>query len=314
MIPRPVSDRAPLDVGRTVAAGVVRHRLALGVQWLDATSDMPVTSPWVSELQAVGTRACVQRLAVHSSARHALVHRGRLARLLALGASDKVAHPPADDAGDPTLCELLGWGQSQAGADAYAVHRDPRRHVPRRLALTPVQDAGVPPVSRANVRLAWLWPGAAYPLTGNSTALRGRVRRGPTPEQATPVPWARVVVTRRLSHPDLAAEVQVGWGHGDDRGEFLVLLGPSAVPGGAALQRRLELHVWVFLPPAGPFDPEQPLASLPLEVAGAAGSPAERAVLRGAQPPAGYLRQDPVGVDVALGRVVTLDEQALCFS
>lgn len=308
----------PLLPDTTTELGRVRHRLALGVQWLDALSRLPAQGRWISELQAIGPRACVQRPELHPQARHALRHAGRLARVLERAAQDKDATPPATPEDDPTNFVLQAWGERQplprgsaATGAGYLTGNDPRRYVPRRLSLTPAQAGGIPSAAPDNVRRALLWPGAGCPVASGTTALRGRVRRGPVPDTARPVAWARLVATRPgPGAPNFATETALGFAHGDDRGEFLLVLGPEAVPGGVVLPATLPLRLWVFLPPADTFDAEHPLASLPLEVAGTA---AANAVLDGTAVPAGYLPQAPLDLAPAPGRVFSIPDAELRF-
>jgi hypothetical protein len=283
----------------------------LGVQWQDALTSLPVDGRWVSELQTIGTRAIVQRFDLHPLARHALRHAGRLAAVLARAAADKVATPPPDIASDQTNFVLKAWGEAQKSPTGYGTGNDPRCFVPRRLSLTPVQTNGVPTSTTDNIRTALLWPGANYPLAGSTTAVRGRIRRGPAPDKLVPVAWARVVITRPAGPPHFATETQLGLACGDDRGEFLAVLGPGAVPGGANLPASLALHVWVFLPPADAFDPADPLASLPLDIGGL---DASNAVLDGRQVPSTYLTKGPVDISPTLGRVFTMNDNDLTFT
>ncbi|MDB5858121.1 MAG: hypothetical protein JWQ76_1810, partial [Ramlibacter sp.] len=237
---------------------------------------------------------------------------GRIVRLLARAAQDKVAAPPPTPQQDPTNLVLQAYGQASPLAPRYSTDNDPRRYVPRKLALTPVQAGGIPAATAANIRQAWLWPGTAYPLPGKASAVRGCVRKGAALATAAPVAWARVVFTRPGPvPPNFANEVTLGYAHGDDRGEFLAVFGPDAVPGGAALPASLALHAWLFLPPAAStFDAADPLASLPLEVGG---TTALNDVLRGTEVPAGYVKKGPVAVTLPLGRVLAIADADLLF-
>ena len=301
-----------LAADNTIAVAHVRHRLALGIEWFDALEAGAVGKGWATELRAVGTRPLEQFFQFHPRGRHALRHAGRLARLLARGAADKVATPPATPAQDPTNFVLRAFGQADQHAMQYSTANDPRRYVPRRLALTPVQTDGVPSASAVNIRQGWLWPGTAYPLPTQASAVRGCVRRGASLAVATPVAWARAVFTRPGPLPaNFATETRLGHAHGDDRGEFLAVLGPNAVTGGAALPATIALNAWIFLPPpAPPYDPADPLASLPLEVAGTA---LLNDVLRGTEVPAGYVRRGPIPVTLPLGKVVGIADADLLF-
>ena len=89
---------------------------------------------------------------------------------------------------------------------------DPRRRwVPRRLSVP------LPPAAR--LLRPSLYPGAAYDVAETATGLRGRVVRG-----GSPVPWVRVEARLEGTSP------VVGRAHGDDRGEFLLLLDRTASP------------------------------------------------------------------------------------
>lgn len=302
----------PLRVENTVEVSDIGHRLALGVQWIDALSALPVAGTLVTDLEAIGSRHCPLRFDAHPRARHALRWRARLAKLLTQAAQDKLNMPPALPAADPTRFNLRCYGLRNPGASAYQTQSDPRQHVPRRLSLIPVQTAGVPTAAIDNIRLAWLWPGADYPLGANTTALRGQVRRGAALASACAVPWARAIVTGFGGVvPDFDHEQQVGWGHGDDRGELMVVLGVQAVAGGASLPALLPLRVWIFLPPVAAADPLDVLASLPLEIGNT--SPLND-VLRGIEPPVGHVRQTPFDVSVKPGEVLVMNDADLLFS
>lgn len=303
----------PLTVENTIGVGTIRHRLALGVQWVDAASEFALGGGWVSELEAIGERPCPLRFNVNPHGRHGLRAAGRLARLLAVAAEEKASMPPPPPEDDPTNFVLRAFGRRVAGLEGYTTGNDARRHVPRRLALTPIQDEGIPTETAGNIRTAWAWPGASYPLASMATALRGWVRRGPDEAHAQPVPWARVAVTRPgVGPPDFANELKLGFAHGDDRGEFLAVLGPNAVPGGAELPPTIGVRIWVFLPPPDLFDPYDPLGSLPLEVAGTA---ATSDVLRGIAMPPDYVQQAPFTEPaVPAGAVFPIMNAKLLFS
>lgn len=300
----------PLRLEDTVEVDHLSHRLAMGMQWVDALSRLPATGNLTSELERIGSRPLRLGFDLHSSSRHALRWAGLLAKILVIAAKEKVTAPPLTPDADPTNFVLRGFARRDASVNGYSTANDPRRYVPRRLALMPVQSGGMPTATKGNIRQAWLWPGTAYPLPGNTTALRGRVRRGPTLATARSVPWTRIIVTRPAGPANFATETRIGWGHGDDRGEFLVVLGFEAIPGGAILPQSVALRIWVFLPPAGPFDATDPLASLPLEQAG---SDPINDVLRGIEPPAGYVRQAAIDVTLKPGEVLVMNDAVLLF-
>lgn len=301
----------PLRLEDTVEVSHVSHRLALGVQWADALTRLPASGNLASDLETIGSRACPLRFDLHPQSRHALPYSGRLARILGIAANEKDTTPPATPADDPTRFALRCFARRNPKTGSYSTDNDPRHYVPRRLALIPVQTDGIPTATTGNIRRAWLWPGTAFPLPANTTAIRGHVRRGANLAGAASVAWARVVVTQPGVTPaNFSAETQVGWAHGDDRGEFLVVLGAQAIPGGAVLPPAVPLRVWVFLPPSGALNPADPLASLPLEQAG---SEAINDVLRGTEAPATYTRQIPVDIILKPGETLVINDAALLF-
>jgi hypothetical protein len=282
-----------LSMDNTEEVSRLRHQLALGVQCVDVLTQAPLASGTgrgvALELASIGSRPWVQRLEVHSQGRHALRMAGRYSKLVLR----------AIELGDPLGHEI------SVGTDSRVV-------VPRRVSLTPVISAGLPTAGLINARTVWLYPGAAYPLPGKATGLRGRIRRDLGAGVIKAVPWARVVITRAgAGAPNFAAETKLAWAHGDDRGEFLAVLGKDAVTGGAALPAQLNLHVWVFLPPLTTvWDATQPLASLPLEVGG---TDSLNDVLRGRALPASYVPQSVRALSVKLGEVRSMNEADLLF-
>ncbi len=173
-----------------------------------------------------------------------------------------------------------------------------RRFVPRRLEVA----FGARPV---RLRVG-LFPGAAYDLPERSTGLRGRVVRGPV-EDRRPVRWCRVVAR-------MGARV-VGRAHGDDRGEFLLILQPEASALGT-LQSPLAVEVSVFAPllapsPSTPDLPAlDPLWDLPVE---AAPDPAGEVDL-GTALPSGYVSTATSVRTVAFPLSVLKSEPEFLFS
>jgi hypothetical protein len=86
-----------------------------------------------------------------------------------------------------------------------------RRYVPRRLSV-PLDPAG------GTMVRPLLYPGAAVDVSYTATGLRGRLLRA----SGAPVRWARVDV--RIP----GRTTPLGVAHGDDRGEFVLLLPPEA--------------------------------------------------------------------------------------
>jgi hypothetical protein len=307
----------PLTEDNTVEMSRVGHRLALGVQWRDAVSQFPVTlsapADMVTDLEAVGQRPCPMRLDAHGEGRYAIRHSGPFAKLLARA----VVKPEPVDDGNPAndadglLLSMRVFARRHRNVADYQTGNDPRMFVPRRLAFMPVLSGGIPPATVDNIRQAWLWPGAAYPIPSRATVLRGRIQRKVSPTVNVPLPWARVMLTRPGSGV-FATEQQLGCAHVDDRGEFVLLLGANAVTGGVALPSEVAVHVWVFTPPITTvFDPLKPLDSLPLERAGTA---ALDDVLKGLVPPATYVQHGPIDLNIKLGQSQTMSDAALVFT
>ncbi len=148
---------------------------------------------------------------------------------------------------------------------------DPSRcFVPRRLrlpiaSLETVRQAeldGSPVPAAERVWRPALFPGAAYPLAPSATAVRGQARYKLAPSE--PVRWARIEAMRDDTD-------EVLWrAHGDDRGEFLLVIGPD--PHASALLpavMSVTIRVLAAKPAPGPppDEPADPLWDLPLTVA-----------------------------------------------
>ena len=193
-----------------------------------------------------------------------------------------------------------------------------RRYVPRRLsvpapALTTVIAADVAhaadPALPLTPRACWprLFPGAAYGVAAGATVLRGVVRA----QDGTLLPWARVVArtARSIEIVDDQGHVSMiqpvlGRAHGDDRGEFLLVVGalPREVAV-AATTPTIDLEVVVQVRPVPPVgDPvdsptgsrRDPLWHLPVEVVPSLDPDDD--VTTGVTTPGGYV----AGVTVAL--------------
>jgi hypothetical protein len=133
----------------------------------------------------------------------------------------------------------------------YKPDNDRRRIVPRRLRIPILDEVDVEAQEavdrlqfRRRIRRPVFFPGAAYDMTATATGMRGRVIR-----DGEPMRWARVIA--RLT----GSTVVVGRAHGDDRGEFLLLIN-AAVTAGSSWPDPLEIEVSVFGP--DPFPPVVP--------------------------------------------------------
>jgi hypothetical protein len=108
---------------------------------------------------------------------------------------------------------------------AVRLYDTERRYVPRRFRLPVPDQATVVAAEQAAEQAPWppipsrafrpvLYPGANGGTQAGATAVRGRVARA----DGSPVRWARV------SAADADHGYPAGWAHGDDRGEFLLVL------------------------------------------------------------------------------------------
>ncbi len=104
-----------------------------------------------------------------------------------------------------------------------------RRYVPRRFSVPFPAEAAVVAEEQAAEAPPWpaiasrafrpvLFPGAAYGAQAGATIVRGRVLRS----DLSVARWARV------SAIDADHGYALGWAHGDDRGEFLLVLASSS--------------------------------------------------------------------------------------
>lgn len=166
-----------------------------------------------------------------------------------------------------------------------------RRIVPRRLRIAIAAEAVVlaaeadvanppHPIWRRAFPIE-CFPGAAADLPSGSTVIRGTIVRTDAAGDTVPVRWARVLA-------ETPAGVEVGWAHGDERGEFVLVVrtsaGDVAVP---ADPFAVTLTIGAQLPPPDP-DPADPLLAaidplwdLPREIAVASPVPAGEATLTG---------------------------------
>ncbi len=180
-----------------------------------------------------------------------------------------------------------------------------RRYVPRRFQVpiltadeADAQEATTRAPASLRTRRPLLFPGANHDVLARATGLRGRVER-----DGVPMRWARV-------EAQLQGGAVVGRAHGDDRGEFLLLLESEAAVG--ALTDPLTVRVVVSGPAVPPVpttadlparDPfwDVPLERLPDPVA----DPQPDSVSAATTPPTGFITSLPATrlVGFALGRI-----------
>jgi len=238
----------------------VLHRLAVGVECLDAIVDRPVLTPvragrQVPDRLLPGRRAagwpCID-LQTSGPARFKLTYRPPLPKDIVLRVDD------------PT-----------------------RRYVPRRFMVHPwplarldetIRQTYVP--VRSRLLRAWLWPGAAYPLPRGTTVIRGRVMRAGGPAR-----WSRLTAVGPTN------EV-AGRAHADDRGEFVLVI---THPGQNPLQSTVAVDVSVRAPKAAPVpDPLDRCADLVVEDVPRSAAPPlpsdlDNDILRGVANPPDYV-------------------------
>ena len=177
-----------------------------------------------------------------------------------------------------------------------------RALVPRRLRLRLFDDPPPddPPDPRwGRIFRVQLFPGAGAAPPAGSTVIRGRVTRPDADGIVRPVRWTRVVARDDLD--------DLGWAHGDDRGEFVLTLA-SVADAAAMPPDPLPVHLIVSAPDTPVPDPADPLLpvvdpiwDLPVETAVAGADPLTDPVLTGRALRDGT-ESDPVDVEVALGR------------
>lgn len=221
------------------------HRLALGVVPLDAIRGNRLIRPIHVEVDGALPKLLRGARAGH---RHNLPPKStwpvvsrHASGLYALLAQPALVHP------------ALGKTVS------LRMHEPDRFYVPRRLRVPLPKDP-------ADAAINWitpaLFPGAAYDMSERATGLRGRVLR-----DKRPMRWARIEAVLSGGHQHTV----VGRAHGDDRGEFFLLLSPQASQFGELQGRTLDIDVLVYGPanPPQPDHPElpvlDPLWDLPIE-------------------------------------------------
>ncbi|MFN0123896.1 MAG: hypothetical protein ACKV2V_25620 [Blastocatellia bacterium] len=171
------------------------QRLAMGIEPMDAASSRRLG--FALQVRPDRPAAGGPRIEAHTSGNYA------------------IRYPIAPNPNAPGHLRIRVF---DADAPTSRTARDRRRIVPRRLEIPLLALAEIKTREQAGdtalmerIRRPAFFPGAAWPLPPGVTALRGRVVRG-----GQPMRWARVIA--RLGTKT------VGHAHGDDRGEFLLLI------------------------------------------------------------------------------------------
>ncbi|KAF0956747.1 MULTISPECIES: hypothetical protein [Rhodococcus] len=219
------------------------------------------------------------------------------------------------DEGLPTTVDLRVVDDDNVGATRIAGLG--RRIVPRRVRITIADEADVlaaeadptkppHPLFRRSVPL-WCMPGSAADLPSRATVMRGRIVRLDAGSGAlVPVRWARVRAQN-------ATGDDVGWAHGDDRGEFALVVEQSAndiVVPADPVPISLTIGATLPAPTPDPADPLRasvdPLWDLPLETVVTSPTPEVEASLTGRRFLPGQAQLSPLNppqpVDLPHGR------------
>ena len=249
------------------------QRLALGLEPVDAMRLRRVGQSLQVEVERPPKASAKPPVPRHPSCLHALLY-----------------YPALVDSVDIRIFEHFNAQETE-----WQYHL-PRQFVPRRFHI-PLRTAGTVDTfpSTDRVRRPFMFPGAGYDLDSCATGIRGRVRRG-----GSPMRWARATAVLTSS-----GQV-VGRAHGDDRGEFLLLIDFKAIPVGD-LVSPLSLRVNVFGPAVipVPVPPDlllrDPFWDLPLETPPAPG--AADTVSTGETLPANYTATTGSNIDFFLGEL-----------
>ncbi|MBK7823668.1 hypothetical protein [Nannocystis sp.] len=179
---------------------------------------------------------------------------------------------------------------------AIYIHDHARWFVPRRIRVPLVDphdierdDLGLHPIEQ-RIRHIAVFPGTAYEFSERMTGLRGQVLR-----DGVPVAWARI----EALYPD-HGDMVAGHAHGDDRGEFLLLVGAHPAPF-VDPQGTIAVSIRVFGPSVPPAPATDVLAALPVEDLPTPGAPDP--ISAGTTPPAGYQAAPLFPVALRLGRI-----------
>ena len=276
----------------SVSGGIVsRRRLALGIEVMDMLRQRALSSPVRMELES------------------GIPHTSTLAGSRRFSHTQQANRRPDGLVRHPSGRYSLHYYTGVADRVDVRIYDLGRHYVPRRLrvpivSLDDVLDREADEIGdylAGRARFPMLFPGAAYALS-RVTGLRGRVVRDGVPER-----WA--VLEARL--PTDATTV-VARARADDRGEFVLVVPPQAVPA-SDLSPTLDLAVSVWAPatPAVPTHPGVPTADpywdAPLEEI--VNPIATDAVSAGTQVPATFVASATVSnVTLRLDRLLTSRE------
>ena len=183
-----------------------------------------------------------------------------------------------------------------------------RRYVARRFDLPlwtlkeilDAESAGSPVPAASRLLRPWLLPGPASALSRGTTIVRGRVVRG-----TDPVRWPRITARG-------PGQQAIGWAHGDERGEFvLVIEDTGTLPPPAPTQLPVQLYMTARIPSTpNPSDPYADLTIEPLPRSAVPPGPddLDNNVLRGRKTPADHVPSTtvPPPISVPVGQELLL--------
>jgi len=200
---------------------------------------------------------------------------------------------------------LLLHGRRTPTSVTVRISDTARQFVPRRLKvpLSSLTDAIATERGEKHVLAASrlirpsLLPGSGYPFVRGTTGLRGAVAAN-----GVAVRWPRIVAKD-------AGGVVVGWAHGDERGEFVMVLDiPFVLP---TKPDTFDITLFVSAPALRRTPEADPLDDLVIENVARpdAADSADRIVLQGRAIPPGYRTAVfPVDVKARLGALVPIDQ------
>ncbi len=167
-----------------------------------------------------------------------------------------------------------------------------RRFAPRLLTVT------VPPSGHAVIEPVF-FPGAAYPIHKRTTGLRGRI----VDATGDIIRWPRVEARRVAGAPGTGT--RIGTAHGDDRGEFLLVLEPElvtigALPATANVELTIVVAAAVPIPVMPDLRQRDRYWDLPEEIIPPGATPTNPVVI-GVQRPPGYTVTRVINVNLELG-------------
>ncbi len=269
----------------------VGHRLAVGVQCVDALSGQPLLVPLQVRLLALGPLAAGLALQAKGEGRYSLPDAGAFARLW-----DRCTRldDPLPRTLDLLVHETLPGPQAH---EADAPHRAGPRRVLMNLAETtpalPTPGFRPRPLpGRESTFTMRLFPGPNHGFDASATVLRGRVQLGTSAADARPARWARLVATR--------GSAVLGHTQADERGEYALLLrypaGLLAPATPSPADAQIELHIAARRNPPAHSAPFDDLSAEPAAVVALEGPPL-------ADLPTAYDRRVSVARSLVFGRI-----------